>query len=235
MHSAAGVTLGERDDEAKVGSEEMTLRALPVLRNPREFASQLRLELGGRHLGELVLGEQARLDAHREFDLLCRIEQRDLADLLQVVLDRVSGRASDRRRVDGNLVLVVDERENQRPRGKRLLFLGLLVVKIFVFDVVAVLDVIVFDVVDNDHHIDIVIGLLDDVVDLVDVIHIVSGLGGALDWGLLRAGFRRSLLRRGCLDGQGGVNADFVCRLWLSDGCCFGSGGHVGTPFTLIC
>ena len=40
-----------------------------------------------------LLGEQAGLDALGQLDLLLGVEQGDLADLLQVVLDRVGGRA----------------------------------------------------------------------------------------------------------------------------------------------
>ena len=48
-------------------------------------------------LGQLLLGEQARLDPLGQLDLLLGVEQRDLADLLEVVLDRVGGRAGRRR------------------------------------------------------------------------------------------------------------------------------------------
>ena len=46
-------------------------------------------------LGELLLGEQAGLDPLGELDLHLGVEQRDLADLLEVVLDRVGGGAGD--------------------------------------------------------------------------------------------------------------------------------------------
>ena len=42
---------------------------------------------------DLLVGEQAGLDPLGELDLLLGVQQRDLADLLQVVLDRVGGRA----------------------------------------------------------------------------------------------------------------------------------------------
>jgi len=52
---------------------------------------QLALELGGElvGVGQLVLGEQTGLDALGELDLLLGVEQRDLTDLLEVVLDGV--------------------------------------------------------------------------------------------------------------------------------------------------
>ena len=70
--------------------------------------------LGLAHLRKLVFGEQAGLDPHGEFDLFGRVQKRDLTDLLQVVLDRVRGSARDGARVDGDLVLVVDERKHER-------------------------------------------------------------------------------------------------------------------------
>jgi hypothetical protein len=58
-------------------------------------------------LVELLLGEQAGLDALGELDLLLGVEQRDLADLLQVVLDRVGGGAGGDDLLGGSVVLVV--------------------------------------------------------------------------------------------------------------------------------
>ena len=75
--------------------------------------------LGGRHVRQLLFGEQARLDAHRELDLFGRVQQRHLADLLQVVLDRVGGRTRDHRRVDRDVVLV-GRRDDDRTRRQRL-------------------------------------------------------------------------------------------------------------------
>ncbi len=46
-------------------------------------------------LRELLLREQAGLDPLGELDLHLGVQQRDLADLLEVVLDRVGGRAGD--------------------------------------------------------------------------------------------------------------------------------------------
>ena len=65
---------------------------------------------------QLLLREQARLDAHGELDLFGRVQQRDLSDLLQVVLHRVGGGARDRGRIDGHLVLVV-LRQHERARS----------------------------------------------------------------------------------------------------------------------
>ena len=63
-------------------------------------------------LGELLLGEQARLDPLGQLDLLLGVEQRDLADLLQVVLDRVGGRARHRHLRGRKIVVVVAEDED---------------------------------------------------------------------------------------------------------------------------
>src|SRR5262249_43146938 len=62
--------------------------------------------------GELLLGEQPGLDPLGQLDLLPGVEQHYLADLLQVVLDRVGGRPG-RRDLRGGQVLVVIA-ENQR-------------------------------------------------------------------------------------------------------------------------
>ena len=60
-------------------------------------------------LGELLLGEQARLDTLGQLDLLLGVEQRHLADLLQVVLDRVGRRAGHRDLRGGQILVVVAE------------------------------------------------------------------------------------------------------------------------------
>ena len=62
--------------------------------------------------GELLLGEQARLDALGQLDLLLGVEQRHLADLLQVVLDRVRRRARDRDLRGGQVIIIVTEDED---------------------------------------------------------------------------------------------------------------------------
>ena len=92
QHAATGVALGQRDDEPEVGLEQVVLRPPAVLGDPvagRGASVGVDLLAGV----ELLLGEQAGLDALGELDLLLGVEQRDLADLLEVVLDRVGGRA----------------------------------------------------------------------------------------------------------------------------------------------
>src|SRR5699024_4721246 len=62
-----------------------------VLDDDRELAAGLGVD--DRFVAfELLLGEQTGLDALGELDLLGRVQQRDLSDLLEVVLDRVRGR-----------------------------------------------------------------------------------------------------------------------------------------------
>ena len=68
---------------------------------------------------ELLFGEQAGLDALGELDLLLGVEQGDLADLLEVVLDRVGGGAGDGDLLDGLVGLVA-------VRDDEALLLGLL-------------------------------------------------------------------------------------------------------------
>src|SRR5262249_56546588 len=90
-HPPAGVALGQRDDEAEIRFEQMVLGTAPVRGDHLKLAAQLR-DGASWHV-ELVFGEKPRLDALRELDLLLGIEQRDLADLLEVVLYRIRGRA----------------------------------------------------------------------------------------------------------------------------------------------
>ncbi len=63
-------------------------------------------------LGQLLLGEQARLDPLGQLDLLLGVEQRHLADLLQVVLDRVRGGARHRDLRGRKIIIVVTEDED---------------------------------------------------------------------------------------------------------------------------
>ena len=61
---------------------------------------------------ELLLGEQPGLDPLRELDFLLGVEQRYLADLLEVVLDRVRRRAGDGHLGRRQVVIVVAENED---------------------------------------------------------------------------------------------------------------------------
>jgi hypothetical protein len=66
--------------------------------------------------GELLLGEQARLDPLGQLDLLPGVEQRHLPDLLEVVLNRV-GRSPGRCHPGGGQVLVVIAETQQLVRA----------------------------------------------------------------------------------------------------------------------
>jgi hypothetical protein len=68
----------------------VVLGGAAVLDDHAELAALLRAHDALVALEEL-LGEQAGLDALGELDLLRGVQQRDLADLLEVVLDRVRG------------------------------------------------------------------------------------------------------------------------------------------------
>ena len=61
--------------------------------------------------GQLLLGEQARLDPLGQLDLLLGVEQRYLADLLQVVLDRVRGGARHRDLGSRKTVVVAEDED----------------------------------------------------------------------------------------------------------------------------
>ena len=92
-HAAAGVALGQRDDEAQVGLEQVVLRAVAVAADPEVVAALRGGELLARlgELGHLLRAVQAGLDALGELDFFLGVEQRDLADLLQVRAHRVRG------------------------------------------------------------------------------------------------------------------------------------------------
>lgn len=83
----------------------MVLGAAAVLGDDLQLALELRRQLVG--VGELVLGKQAGLDALGELDLLLSVEQRDLTDLLQVVLDGVGGGTGRGDLLRGRVVLVL--------------------------------------------------------------------------------------------------------------------------------
>src|SRR6266498_1028770 len=94
-HAAAGVALGQRDDQAEVGLQQVVLRPLTVTHDPAQVAAELRVQL----LRGLLLGlpyplrrVEAGFDPLGELDLLLGVEQCHLADLLQVGTDRVRRR-----------------------------------------------------------------------------------------------------------------------------------------------
>src|SRR5690606_15160522 len=167
----------QRHHQPQVRLQQVVLRTTTVLRDPLQLAAQLALDLLVG-VGQLLLGEQTGLDPLRELDLLLGVQQRDLADLLEVVLDRVGRRTGGddllRRRV------VVVGVGVHAAGGVLLLGGGGLRVGLGVL-------VVGLGVVGDD-------GVLGDVVDLeVDVVlHgllvVVAGLGGLA--GLGRAGLR---------------------------------------------
>ena len=109
LHTAAGIALRQRNHETEVGPEKMALRTLPIASNPRQLASLGGALLSGCQLGEFVLGEQPRFDSHRELDFFGRIEKRDFTDLLEVILDRVGRGSGDGRRINGHVIVIIDE------------------------------------------------------------------------------------------------------------------------------
>ena len=78
--------LAKRDDQPEVGLQEVILCSPPVLGDPLII-----VQIGWVHvaLGDLFVCEQARLDPLGELDLLLRVQECDLPDLLEVVLHRV--------------------------------------------------------------------------------------------------------------------------------------------------
>ena len=93
-HAAAGVALGQRDDEAQVRLEQVVLRPLAVADDPAQIAADLQGELlvGLFGLAQPLGGVETGLDALGEVDLFLGVEQRDLADLLEVGADGVGRR-----------------------------------------------------------------------------------------------------------------------------------------------
>src|ERR1039458_2003189 len=93
------------------GSEQVVLGRGPVPGDPLHVDPRVAVQRPAA-LGHLLLGEQPRLDPLGQLDLLLGAEQRDLADLLQVVLDRVRGRARHRHLRGRKVVVVVAEDED---------------------------------------------------------------------------------------------------------------------------
>ena len=104
--------LASDDHQPEVGLEQVVLGPAAVLGDPLQVDALVRGHPLG--LGELLLGEQAGLDPLGELDLLLGVEQRYLADLLEVVLDRVGGRAGD-----GHLGGRAGRRRRRRRRRSR--------------------------------------------------------------------------------------------------------------------
>src|SRR5208337_5082453 len=83
-----------------------------VLGSPAVFGDPLKVNAltGAQHpaaCGELVIGEQARLDPLGQLDLLPGVEQRHLADLLEVVLNRIGGSAADCHPGGGKALVII--------------------------------------------------------------------------------------------------------------------------------
>ena len=63
-------------------------------------------------LGQLLLGEQPRLDPLGQLDLLLGVQQGHLADLLQVILDRIRGGTGHRDLRGRKIIIVIAEDED---------------------------------------------------------------------------------------------------------------------------
>ncbi len=105
-HPSTDVALGDRDDEAQVGLDELLLRIETDLLDPVQAPLLGPVQLGTELCGlfEPVCGLETGLDLHGEVDLLGRGQQRHLADLLQVHANRVTGQRGKVRRVGSTLL-----------------------------------------------------------------------------------------------------------------------------------
>jgi len=197
QHPATRVALRQRDDQAEVGLQQVVLGTASVTGDPLELTSALRVELEPGV--ESLLGEQASLDPLGELDLLLGVEQGDLADLLEVVLDRVGSRSGCDDLLRGSVVVVgvrVGESAGVLSLvGDRLAVLG---VDSHVVDGNVVDDHLVDDHLDGR---DLVVSGVDvvDVDRAVGAVPLVGVCGGRLR---LRAGGRRRRARRS-LAGRG--------------------------------
>ena len=104
-HAAAGITLRQGDNQPEVGLEQVVLGVLAVLGDPPQLTLELHVYLVAGV--ELLLSEQTGLDALCELDLLLGVEKCDLANLLEVVLDRVSRSSCGDDLLGGRVILVI--------------------------------------------------------------------------------------------------------------------------------
>ena len=88
-HAAAGVALGQRDDQPQVGLEQMAAGRLAVADDRREFAFAVRRRDASGF--EQMLRVKPGLDALRELDLVGGVEQGGLADAVQIHAHEVGG------------------------------------------------------------------------------------------------------------------------------------------------
>jgi len=88
--AVADILLGDADHQPQIRLDQLAARRLAVGDGGREGRAQLRAEVLGR--GQPARRGVAALHPHGQFDLLGGAEQRDVPDLLQIVLDRVERR-----------------------------------------------------------------------------------------------------------------------------------------------
>ncbi len=88
--AVAGVALGQRDDQPQVGLQQVLLGPAPVDGEGLQVTALGRGQLGVR-VGQQVIGVEPGLDPLGELDLLLGVEQRNLADLVEVDPDQVGG------------------------------------------------------------------------------------------------------------------------------------------------
>jgi hypothetical protein len=95
----------------EVRLQQVVLGASPVLDDPLQVALQLADEPGAAR-GQLLLREQARLDPLGQLHLLLGGQQPHLADLLEIVLDRVGGGTGHRDLRGRKIFVIIAEDED---------------------------------------------------------------------------------------------------------------------------
>ena len=224
-HAAAGVALGEGDDESQVGFEQVVLGSLAVVDDPAHGLLEVLVHVGV--FGELVFCVEAGLDAHGEVDFLLCVEQGDLTNLLEVVLDGVGGCAGGDDTLSGGIVVVAGGENKARALGcyslgGLLFFLlgdgGFVFFSLFVgvggFEIVV------------EFEVEVVVGLLASSASLALGGCLSGGLAGAL--GLFRGGCGGGVFCGGFLGCLGG---GLGCLSSLSSLGCLGGAGGLGGGF----
>ncbi len=208
QHAAAGVALGQGDDESQVRFEQVVLGAPADDDQLLQLVLLVALEFLDECLvGQLLLGEESRLDPLGEHDLLLGVQQGNLADLLEVVLHRVGRGTRDGDRLH-RFIGVVIVRQHE-PFSARRLLLGRLGLAVLGLERCQVLLQVRFHLgfdLGCCVHVDVVGGNVGEFRGVLGHRLLGRGLGGRLSGrsGLGRGGRALGCRRLGCCGLGGG-------------------------------